>query len=67
MGDDSSIPLIISACKDAPAEAASVIAEALVYFDDPRAQSAVDTYIPKNVAKSLRDDRAAGKHGPFDY
>jgi len=67
LGDDSSIPLIISACKDSPAEPASVIAEALVYFDDPRAQSAVDTYIPKNLAKSLREDRAAGKHGPFDY
>jgi hypothetical protein len=67
LGDDSSIPLIISACKDAPTEPASVIAEALVYFDDPRAQSAVDTYIPRNLAKSLRDDRAAGKHGPFDY
>jgi HEAT repeats len=67
LGDDSSIPLIISACKDAPAEPASVIAEALVYFDDPRAQSAVDTYIPKDSAKALRNHRAAGKHSPFDY
>jgi hypothetical protein len=67
LGDDSSIPLIISACKEAPAEAASMLAHALVYFDDPQAQSAVDTYIPKDIAKSLRDHRAAGKHGPFDY
>lgn len=66
LGDESSIPLIISACKDAPSEPASVIAEALVYFDDPRAQSAVDTYVPKNFARSLRDDRAKGKHGPFE-
>jgi hypothetical protein len=59
--------LIISACKEAPAEAASMLAQALAYFDDPQAQGAVDTYIPKGIAKSLRDHRAAGKHGPFDY
>lgn len=67
LGDKSSIPLIISACKQAPADAASLLAEALVYFDDQSAQSAVDAYIPKDSAKSLRDGRAAGKHGPFDY
>jgi len=67
LGDESSIPLIVSACKEAPAEVASVLAHALVYFDDPQAQRAVDTYIPRDIAKSLRDHRAAGKHGPFDY
>ena len=64
--DKDSIPLIIEACQKAPAEAASAIADSLVYFDDPRAQGAVDTYIAKDTAKLLRDARAKGKK-PFHY
>src|SRR5260370_39289585 len=32
--DKESIPWIIEACRRAPAEAAAVIAESLIYFDD---------------------------------
>jgi hypothetical protein len=59
--DKDSIPLIIDACTKAPSEAASLIAESLVYFDDPQAQRAVDMYISKNFAISLRGARARGK------
>jgi HEAT repeat protein len=64
--DKDSIPLIIEACDRAPAEAASSIAEALVYFDDPEAQGAVGRYIRKDVAKALREERAQGKKKPFE-
>jgi PBS lyase HEAT-like repeat len=62
IGDKDSIPFIIDASKKAPKEAASVIAESLVYFDDNSAQSAVDQYIPKDQAKICRD---AETHGPM--
>jgi len=65
VGDKDSIPLIIQACKHAPAEPAEVIAEALVYFDDPAAQNAVDVYIPKERAKIYREAKAQGKKTPF--
>jgi len=61
MHDVTSVPLIISRCKQAPAEAATAIAGSLVYFDDPKAQNAVDTYIPKEEAKALREARTMGK------
>jgi len=59
--DKGSIQLIISVCKRSPAEAAAEIAKSLVYFDDPQAQIAVDSYVPKNVANALREARAAGR------
>jgi len=65
--DTDSIPLIIEACKRAPAEAASVIAESLVYFDDRDAQRAVDAYIAKDRAQMLRGAKAQGKKTPFTY
>jgi HEAT repeat protein len=65
--DKDSIPLIIEACKKAPAGAADVIAEALVYFDDLDAQRAVDTYIAKDRARMLREARAQGKRTPWSY
>jgi len=65
--DTESIPLIIEACKRAPAEPAGVIAESLVYFDDPDAQNAVDKYVPKDRAKMLREAKAQGKKTPFTY
>jgi hypothetical protein len=63
--DKDSIPLIIEACKRAPAEAAAGMAQSLVYFDDARAQSAVDTYVPKDAAKIFRDAKAQGKKTPW--
>jgi hypothetical protein len=65
IGDQNSIPFIIAACKRAPAEAAAVIAQALVYFDDTEAQSAVDAYIPKDTAKLYRDAKTQGKKRPW--
>lgn len=64
MHDEASVPLVISRCTNAPPEVASVIAESLVYFDDPEAQKAVDTYVPKELARALREARAAGE-GPL--
>lgn len=61
MHDLTSVHLIISRCKGAPAEAASAIAESLVYFDDPQAQNAVDAFVPKDEAKALREGRMMGK------
>jgi hypothetical protein len=65
--DKDSIPLIIEACKKAPAAAAGLIAEPLIYFDDAEAQSAVDTYVPKERAKILREAMAQGKKTPLSY
>jgi HEAT repeat protein len=60
-GDKDSIPLILDACKNAPPDVAAVIASnALVYFDDPRAQSAVDQYLSKDAAKFAREQKAGG-------
>ena len=58
--DKDSIPLIIDACKNASPDVASSIAQALVYFDDPRAQSAVDQYLSKEAAKFAREEKAKG-------
>ncbi len=59
--DKDSIPLIIDACRKAPKGFANGIAGAsLIFFDDPRAQSAVDSYVPKEQAKAFRDARAHG-------
>jgi HEAT repeat protein len=58
--DKQSIPLIIAAVQKAPIGYNSVIAESLVYFDDAQAQSAVDTYIPKDRAAMAREARARG-------
>jgi HEAT repeat protein len=59
--DKDSVSLIIDACKNASPEVASAIAsQALVYFDDPRAQSAVDQYLSKDAAKFSRAQKAEG-------
>lgn len=65
IGDEQSIPLIIEACKKAPSESASVIARALVYFDDNTAQAAVDQFLPKDMAKMYRDAKAHGQKTPL--
>jgi len=67
IGDEASVPLIISACKDAPVDARGAIAESLVYFDDAQAQKIVDKFVPKEIAETRRKERASGKKGPFDY
>ncbi|MEO7029073.1 MAG: HEAT repeat domain-containing protein [Acidobacteriaceae bacterium] len=65
--DKDSIPLIIDACRMAPKGYDGAIAESsLVFFDDPQAQSAVDTYVPKQRAKIIRDARAHGMK-PLGY
>ena len=67
VGDKESIPLIVAACQKAPAEAASSIARALVYFDDATAQSTADKYMGKARADQLRQARAEGKKTPLSY
>lgn len=62
MHDMESVPLIIKAASNAPADAAALIAEPLAGFDDTEAQRAVDIYVPKEVAAALRQARAAGKN-----
>jgi HEAT repeat protein len=59
--DRQSIPLIIAAAKKAPTGYNTLIAEALVYFDDAQAQSAVDTYMPKEKVAMDREARSRGK------
>jgi len=44
--DKDSIPLIIDACKRAPAGVALMIAQALKFFDDPKARAAFALYEP---------------------
>jgi HEAT repeat protein len=59
--DKDSVPLIIDACKNASPDVASAFAsQVLVYFDDPRAQSAVDQYLSKEAAKFAREQKANG-------
>ena len=62
--DKDSIALIIEACKRAPSASANIIAVPLIYFDDPEAQSAVDHYVPKQMASTYRQAAAAGQ-GPY--
>jgi hypothetical protein len=64
--DKESIPLIIVAVQRAPPEYKSLIAESLAYFDDAQAQSAVDTYMPKDKATMARGERARGR-GVFGW
>jgi HEAT repeat protein len=58
--DKQSIPLIIAAAQRAPTGYNSVVTESLVYFDDTQAQSAVDSYMPKDRAALAREARAEG-------
>ena len=58
--DRDSIPLILTALQGAPPECTVEIAKSLVYFDDARAQGAVDSYIPKEMATQAREARAKG-------
>jgi HEAT repeat protein len=62
--DKESISLIIAAVQRVPSDYTSLVAESLVYFDDAQAQSAVDSYMPKDRAAIAREARADGA-GPF--
>jgi hypothetical protein len=64
--DKQSIPLIIAAIQRAPPEYTSLIAEPLLYFDDTQAQSAFDTYTPKEKAVMARQEKARGR-GVFGW
>lgn len=67
LGDRDSIPLIISACKNTPAqEMAGLIARALVFFDDVQAQSAADSFISdKQLLSRLRQQARDKRADPF--
>ena len=66
--DKDSIPSIIDACKKAPAGLDSMIARALVFFDDPRAQSAAEKFIPnKQTLEELRRRSREKGADPFLY
>jgi hypothetical protein len=51
--DKDSIPLIVEACKRAPADDAGAIAMALLQFNDPEAQDAAEPFLPANVVDAL--------------
>ncbi len=65
--DKDSIPLIIEACTKLSQLRASWIARALIFFDDPRAQSAAEMFIDKQMLEELR--KLIREHGadPFLY
>jgi len=67
MRDTSSVPVIIAACRNAPAQAAELIARALVFFDDDRAQSAAETFIKDRqmLGELRRLSREKGPAGVF--
>jgi HEAT repeat protein len=59
--DNDSVPLLINMCKTVSPDMASALAsQVLVYFDDPRARSAVDHYLSKEAAKFARQEKANG-------
>jgi len=53
--DKESIPLIIEAAKTSPRYMTLQFGKSLLFFDDPRAQSAAETFIPdKQLLQELR-------------
>jgi len=63
--DTDSIPLIVAACQRAPADAATLIGEALIYYDDPEAQAAAETYLPKAKFGAIREQIRIYGDGPL--
>lgn len=65
--DKDSIPLIIEVCRTMNRERTSFIARALLFFDDPRAQSGAEMFIDKPMLEELR--KLIREHGadPFRY
>ncbi len=65
--DKDSIPLIVEVCVKMTRERASYIARALLFFDDPRAQSAAEIFISdKQLLEELRSKIRPGAD-PFSY
>lgn len=62
--DKESVQAIIDTCNGRKGSLAAAIAEALVYFDDKKAQDTVDRWIPKEHADDLRLGKAQGRK-PF--
>jgi hypothetical protein len=59
--DKDAIPLIVEVCGKMTGERASYIARALLFFDDPRAQSAAEGFISdKQVLEHIRSRIRAG-------
>jgi len=63
--DKQSVPLIIDVCKKASASERNALAESLLYFDDPQAQTYAALNLPKETYLSLRQRIAQG-HTPFN-
>lgn len=64
--DNNSVPIIVQACEHSPTEIAPMIARALVFFDDPRAQSAADKFISnKALLQQLRKRATQKGADPF--
>jgi len=55
--DRDSIPLIVQACKRAPAAAAPAIAMSLLQFHDAEAQSAAEPYLTQDMMKALPESK----------
>jgi hypothetical protein len=55
--DKDSIPLIVEACKRAPADAKFAIAMALLQYKDPEAQAAAEPYLPEDLVRSLHQEK----------
>ena len=55
--DRDSIPLIVEACKRAPAWAKGAIAMSLLQFNDPEAQNAAEPYLPKELVDALHEKK----------
>jgi HEAT repeat protein len=65
MQDVASVPSIIARCEKARPDEAAIIAESLVYFDDPDAQASFKTFVPANRATLLRQKRMS-RRGPLN-
>jgi hypothetical protein len=63
--DKESVPLIIAACEKASASERTALAESLLYFDDPQAQTYAALNLPKKNYAAVRQRIAQG-HTPFN-
>ena len=65
LGDKASIPLVIEACRKAPADMAESIALTLVVFDDQEATAAVEKFVsdPKRIELHRESFRKYGNDG----
>jgi hypothetical protein len=61
--DTDSIPLLIATCAKVPPDTAPAVALALLYFDDPRAQSAAKTYMEPKLYEAYQEEKRL--HGKY--